>query len=331
LGELWSVHRERRALWTVRSGTLTVVGLGLALILCARGLLVPGIVLAVVTVAGLLWYVYLAPVSRSAPRRWFAVCAGGLVVSAPGSAPAAIRWPDVGLEAQIGRTASDYRLRYPDSSGTVQTTYFSHASGLAGLVDSIRARAPRPSSRVRPILVGVAVLAGAVLLVWFLVLPRYGTHHASTLPASVGQLYAACDTPGTAYRPAPAYTGAAPHPVVAFIDGSRVTDLTPEPSATWLPDNPNTVQLVACAKRVGTAGHGPLCRYPSAIDGQQNYLMGLAQFRLDVYELRTHRRIATATLVGTDTSCPHIYLGDQVSSRLTGSQLYTFLQPFVIR
>ncbi len=146
----------------------------------------------------------------------------------------------------------------------------------------------------------------------------------------------ACKPPGTAYRNAPAYGGPAPHPIAVYEGEQQLTDLDPANSIQWLPQDPHSVQLVACVNEVNKdVGSGPACSYsPSGLVGiggaAETVTVTEAKYRIDVYELRTHRRVATATIVGADDTCPSDkFSGQAIESQLTVQQYRDFLGTYV--
>ena len=56
----------------------------------------------------------------------------------------------------------------------------------------------------------------------------------------------------------------------------------------------------------------------------------LARYRVDVYELRTHRKLGSTTFVGADSACPSSKLSNEtLNSRPSTDQHRGFFAPFV--
>jgi hypothetical protein len=190
---------------------------------------------------------------------------------------------------------------------------------------------------------GVGLAAAAIgVYVWQLVLPQGEPSVVSHLPSYNYSLSAACVGAGTAYSSAAAYAGSGPHPVIVFSNDSDVGF-----SAQWTPDNTATIQLVACVNRDGNVTNSSMsCSYneilgpngqPIVVPGlpAETDAVGLAEYQVTVYVLRTHRELGSARVVGEDTTCPQEKpagpIGSVVFSRLTDAQLHQVLDPYVNR
>jgi hypothetical protein len=187
----------------------------------------------------------------------------------------------------------------------------------------------RPRERRRTatrLLVPIGVVAIGLVVVWKVVLPYVTVRQEAHLPTDPYDLGFACSFPGIAYVTAAAYEGPAPHPVKLPypIAPSQLKDL---PSA-WRPDSVKEVQLIACADRLQGGDLHKDCKYgftsplvPMPASPPFSIFMSEGTYTVTLYELRTHRTVAQATLIGTDDECPSSIM---LSPR-TSDQLYTQL------
>jgi hypothetical protein len=336
LGEVRHIHRERaRVVGPV--GCLGIIVAAVALPLCIAGSPLVALIVAVVAVGGSIALVNGVPVAAGQERRWIAVCRDGLLVDADYAEPVVVRWSAILARrtVQISQTRSLYQVTYVDGAGTPQTLSIGAFSGYWALVRSIGSGTPARLSRVPALAGGVLVVAVLGLFVWQAVLPKYLTHH-DALPATVEDLSVACHPPGTAYPDAAAFAGPAPHPVAVYLGDFRITDLDPTSSVQWLPDDPHSVQLVACVTEISKdVGSGPICSYSmtglAGIGGPaETVIVTEARYRIDVYELRTHRRLASTIVTGADESCPQSkFSGQAIESQLTVQQYHDAMDKFV--
>jgi hypothetical protein len=176
------------------------------------------------------------------------------------------------------------------------------------------------------LLVPIGVAAIGLLLVWKVVLPYVTVRQEANLPTDPYDLVFACSFPGIAYVTAAAYEGPAPHPVKLpySTDPSQLKDL---PSA-WRPDRVAQVQLIACADRLQGGNLHKDCKYgytsplvSMPASAPFSIFMSEGTYTVTLYELRTHRTVAKATLIGKDDECP----SSITLSPSTSDQLYTRL------
>ncbi|GAA4972901.1 hypothetical protein [Actinoplanes utahensis] len=135
-------------------------------------------------------------------------------------------------------------------------------------------------------------------------------------PRSVFDMDELCH--GETYWPTlPRRTGnKAPHPVLIYGDqggGNRMpytmfNTYFRKPSkveATWAPDDPATIRLVACVDRVAAGSkvrYCPASREPSS----EKLTMFRASYRLHLYETATGRKLLDTRIAANDTECPYI-------------------------
>ena len=200
-----------------------------------------------------------------------------------------------------------------------------------------------PGRRLLKAISVVAIVAAAIiaLVVWKFVTVQ----HKADLPDDTELLFDACLFPGVAYVTAAAYEGPAPHPIKlperpylgsgldSGLDLRKLKDL---PSA-WRPDSAAKVQLIACARRVPAwEDHQEIrqkdCKYARPelqLSGSYplptiNIPMYQGIYDVTLYELRTHRKVAHTTLIGSDDECPGSFFGksrdDHVYTRPSASQ-----------
>jgi len=138
----------------------------------------------------------------------------------------------------------------------------------------------------------------------------------------------ACAGPGTAYDHAPAYTSDPPHPIIVFVEFEGDYQHESLDVGTSSPRTPDGVQLVACVNRTGADAYaGPTCCYRNGLIAAVETVQR-AHYAVDVYELRTHRRVASYAVDGDDMSCPQmISKGAEIYSRLSASTYYRFSRP----
>jgi len=155
------------------------------------------------------------------------------------------------------------------------------------------------------LLVVAGIVAIASPFAWMLISPYFIVREEANLPAKPSSFLNACSSPGIAYLTAAAYEGPAPHPIVLPIGDEKLKAL---PSA-WRPDSVATVQLVACSEQAESYYHKS-CQYrlmnPLARDLlPYTIFMEKGVYTVTLFELRTHRKVAQATLTGIDDECPN--------------------------
>jgi hypothetical protein len=150
----------------------------------------------------------------------------------------------------------------------------------------------------------------------------------------VSDLVAVCS--GHHSPTAAAYAGAPPHPILVVRPHGAVQDMMENPrlavlGPAWNPQDPTTVQLVACTESEGGgADSGLLCPYPSG----QSASLRFADYTITVYEAHTGAKLGQSHVEARDT-CPlsaSVYRQDPVVYATPSPQQYfNALQPFVNR
>ncbi|MFC9658808.1 NERD domain-containing protein [Nocardia sp. NPDC127606] len=85
-----------------------------------------------------------------------------------------------------------------------------------------------------------------------------------------------------------------------YLSGDLTTMVHPDDPTAWNPDDPSTVQLIACMKRLELRDLVQTCQYapsPGAPVGRTVNLFR-ATYEIAVYELHTGREVAKATMLG---------------------------------
>jgi hypothetical protein len=322
------------------------------------------LIIVVLAVLALLGYVYLPysaisiPGPLTNPSR-IDVYAQGLVLADGLGGARAVRWEQVTAVKRVAasRWSVEYAYRVSHDVPGADPAQFtvSNFTSQSALIRSIGRRTAVPVSYWRQA-VGVGLAAAAIAVyVWQLVLPQGEPSVVGQLPSDNHSLSAACVGAGTAYSSAAAYAGSGPHPVIAFSSDPDVSF-----STQWTSDNTATIQLVACVNRDGnvTISGMALCASgqanatiisvlggstpaivlggstPAIVSGgpTETYIAGLAEYQVTVYELRTHRELGSARVVGEDTTCPQEEsAGMEVFSQLTNAQLHQVLDPYINR
>jgi hypothetical protein len=228
-------------------------------------------------------------------RQWYLVTDGGVLVWMPwcGRVFRAITWRDS-----------------PDSPDAPADTLDLPARGIVdrrALVTSLREGRPGPTRSLRQaarrVTAGVAVLAYAAGLLWFLAGP---TAHGFG-PGDPGAERAArgfCSS-GRPYEHAQAYQGPGPHPTAVIMPDTwnlLALGTPPKPLAA-------EVQLVACGRSADQPTGAPMRSCPYEGDSYSgnnaarrkltvNYYRG--HYDYDLRELRTGRPVVVVTVDGAD-------------------------------
>jgi uncharacterized membrane protein YhaH (DUF805 family) len=168
----------------------------------------------------------------------------------------------------------------------------------------------------------------------------------STYPAEkIGDLDRVCNY-GIFYPQSPKRSGKAPHPIVVLVDdgeddrtdirlrnGSYFFEsegLTDDVRAIWGPDDPNTVQLVACLDRVGTGAKVRNCEYGDP--APETVSLMAADWQLRVYEAATGVKIHDKTMPGDEKKCPYsVRVGPdrKIYAEVSGRTLTAALRGYV--
>lgn len=332
LGRVHRTHRSRHPLRNPVTIALAPVGAALALLLSAYGAPLRAALVVLVTTAVITAYTHLADTGEPAGRVWIAVADGGLLIVAERDTPRLARWNEPG---PAGRRRYHFALLLDAELPTASS--IGAFSGRRRLIAAIEhgAPPPMPSARLRRAsIAGAGVLASGLLL-GSVLLPRVVTRRADRLPQAVADLAAACARPGVAYRGAAPYTGSGPHPAAVFFHGpggfAQVPGLAGEPSP-WNPASPQDVQLLACvAAARSVPGAVRTCTYATGGVGSLSVRpLRRGQYSIDVYELRTHRRVGTYGAIGAADVCPRTTVGGtQILTELTVGQYREVLNPLV--
>jgi hypothetical protein len=212
-------------------------------------------------------------------------------------------------------------------TGPTQTQFGKYTNGGA-LVRSIAARQVVPVSW-RPRAIGAAVIAAVVALyVWGLVIPSPrpavdalvppGVQISSQLPEVTDAYSGVCDGSGTAFTAASAYAGPGPHPIAVFLGGA---DLSYDSGTEWLPDNPASVQLVACITQTDGRSTGKTCDYDGytfTLGGSGGYQTKAVTVLNGLYRITVYQTID-----------PHV--PGTLDSTFANAQLQQVLSPYVDR
>ncbi|MFI8233858.1 hypothetical protein ACIGDI_34050 [Streptomyces sp. NPDC085900] len=345
LGAVRRVHRSRLALWTRPfSPLLTAAVGGLCLVLVLVRNPVAAVLLALLIPAGLFIYASAVPSRLPGGRQWIAVCEGGLVVTSEFRPARAVAWTDVRewqkAARRLGLETSDVLV--VEAEGQNAEIAIGTVSRRSDLVRALMTRAPAPRNYQRGVRVAVAAIVLAGMLGWLAkwqFLPR----HEVALP-SIDKLGAACETPGIAYDSAAAY-GGSPRPLVIYqeTDGGYhhlTLAETASASSAINPQAADAVQLIACVRRDhDVAGRSSDTRcdyaynngvgtvYPGRMPDFTLYVE-VAHYVVDVYELRTHRKVASRQIDGDDITCPGSVLpSETIYSRISDEAFHRLLDP----
>jgi hypothetical protein len=101
-----------------------------------------------------------------------------------------------------------------------------------------------------------------------------------------------------------------------------------------MPNRLATTQLLVCVQPSRGAKSHVECDYGGLAQigvTERDFVVDTV-YRFAIYELRTHREIGSATIVGGDFSCPKTkQKGTSIVSSLTNAQLRKVLDPYVNR
>jgi hypothetical protein len=140
-------------------------------------------------------------------------------------------------------------------------------------------------------------------------------------------------------------SGAAPHPVVVFVeddvnDGQYITSGATLPDGWQVVEDSNfednrdlaTAQLVACANKASTTPNGTTCDFDN--DGETLTLNLVdASYELVVYEAATGTEVGRTTVEAATTDCPFMVFVDEGQTDYvntpTADALTVALKPFV--
>nr|MDT0663133.1 hypothetical protein [Micromonospora sp. DSM 115978] len=310
IGPLRRVHRSRNALMKPALGWLLLGGGALTTTCYFNISATLGYVVGCAVLATYGYLVFLAPTPEPTGRTWFGVADGGLLVLPEHGTATAAPWTQVSAVAPINDPGEERALRVVlVGDGRPVPVTIREVGGRADLIRAISGRRAAPPPVLRRALIGGVAGAAVLTLAWVALLPDFVTSSES-LPGSTGGLVRACERAGARYPDAPAYGGEAPHPIVVFIEhgqGYETADTSADPPVpAFSAASPTEVQLVACARRTGA---DPLradsCTYRERFGSEVEIRdMRRAHYTIEVYELRTHERVATVEVEGDDIRCP---------------------------
>ncbi|MFF4402565.1 hypothetical protein [Streptomyces sp. NPDC001480] len=346
LGAVRRVHRSRLPLWTRPfSPLLTAAVGGLCLVLVLVRNPVAAVLLALLIPAGLFIYASVVPSRLPGGRQWVAVCEGGLVVAGEYRPARAVAWADVREWRKAARRPGfeTSGVLVVEGEGEDAEIAIGTVGRRSDLVRALVTRAPAPRNYRRGVRVAVAAIVLAGTLGWLAkwqFLPR----HEDRLP-SIDNLGAACGTPGVAYDSAAAYNGS-PRPLVIYqeTDGDYYHHMLAETASSSAinPQAADTVQLIACVRRdngfvgrtsdtscdyVYNNGLGTVSNAGRMPD--RTLHIEAAHYVVDVYELRTHRKVASRQIDGDDMTCPGSILASEgaIYSRISNESFHRLLDP----
>jgi hypothetical protein len=261
--------------------------------------------LPLVLVGTLAWFVYASSLPDRGGRTWYAVCDRGLLVwSERLGVLATVPWESIAPLRTVGR----------DRDGLVRRLWSTNSAGPEAkpvadirlvtaerdLIRAIAAAAPRPAPVARRVVAAAAGAGVLVPLLWVLVLPEFVTATVDELPSSVSGFGRACEKAGAKYTSARRLSASGSRTLVLFEVEDREAGRVPLGAGTttagpFTADRADEVQLVACSYKTGRGELIESCIYSGGItiDHYQGH------YRVEVFEVRTHRRIGT---VGADGS-----------------------------
>ncbi|WP_316763403.1 hypothetical protein [Streptomyces herbicida] len=347
LGAVRRVHRSRLPLWTRPFSPLWTAALGgLCLVLVLVRNPVAAVLLALLIPAGLFIYASAVPSRLPGGRQWIAVCEGGLVVAHEYRPVRAVVWADVRewREAPTMPGPETSGVLVVEGEGEGAEIAIGTVSGRGDLVRALVTRAPAPRNHWRGVRVAAAAIVLAGVLGWLAkwqFLPR----HEDTLP-SVDKLGAACGTPGVAYDSAATYGSSLPRPLVIYqeTDGDYYRYPLAETASASSAINPQTsdmVQLIACVRRDNDFGRTTNTKCDYAYNNglgtisnagrmpDRTLYIETAHYVVNIYELRTHHKVASRQIDGDDMACPGSILLSEgtIYSRISNETLHRVLDP----
>ena len=284
------------------------------------------------TVIGLFLYVVYR-LDTGDPAGWYHIGAadGGLVVLPKYGTPIVLPWASIaGVVEHRAGAESVFEVQAVDQGRPISVR-IDAMTGRGALIRSILDRTP-----VRPPVVARAVVAGVLavaLLVtaWLVFLPDFIVR-SEKMPGDVAGLARACERAGAKFPDAARLAGPAPHPIRAFAEVEDQNGREYGPASVAVKDpppgygvtSPREIQLVACVRRTGSGATLDSCVYREQFGSDVKVLtMTSATYTVDVYELRSHRRVGSVRVTGDDGTCP-TYVGDD-------DDLYTALDPDDLR
>ncbi|MDT7728700.1 MAG: hypothetical protein QOI21_5276 [Actinomycetota bacterium] len=315
LGRVVRVHRQHRP--SDNAGIAAVFGVFFAALatlylrLAESPLwLLPGF-LAALLICCVLLSMHLGPVRGG--RRWFAAAEGGLLVFSPDEDALIVPYDGLVVRQRASgtrqatrtqpatRTASESRLIWPDGRGGERSLVLPATCCRTDLLAAARARRPVSAwTRGRAAGLAAQAVVAVVLVISAVPLARDAVLGP---PVTYADISRTC-TGGGGHGQAAGYSGAGPHPMLLYAEHSGGVGFIDYPEEGFpdaaLADPPakpdlNTAQLVACARLDGAAASLSGCSYT----GDTRYDTVQGRYRVEVYEIRTGREVASATVTGS--------------------------------
>ncbi|WP_190016526.1 hypothetical protein [Streptomyces lucensis] len=324
--------------------TAAVGGLCLTLVLIRNP--VAALCAVLLIPVGLYVYAVAAPSRLRGGRQFIAVCDGGLVIAHEYLPARAVTWVQVQeWRAAVPRPGVEQSAVLVVEVEGGETEIPVGAVGRRGdLIRALLSRSPAPPNYRRGSTIAAAMAAFAGLLGW-LVHWQFDPRHEEALPG-IDRLGAACDHPGVAYDDAAAYDSSRPRQLVIYqkTTGDYYRHTLSEPANTSSAINPEAVdkvQLIACVRRSDDP-YGDItdteCKYvrdgmqAQPVFGQQMpdrvLSIQIVHYVVDVYELRTHRKVTSRQLDGDDMTCPRsITATESIYSRISDDAFHRLLDP----
>lgn len=340
IGPVRRRYRTRREMGTRGLGWL-VFGGGLAAATIYVNLSATfGYVVAAAVVATFLYVVY--RLDTEDPAGWYHIGAadGGLVLLPRYGTPTVLPWASIaGIVEHRSGTDSSFEVRAVDA-GRPMSVLIHAMTGRGALIRSILDRRPVPPPVMARAVVAGVLAVPLLITAWLVFLPDFVVR-SDDLPSDVDRLARACERAGAKFPDAPRLAGPAPHPIRAFAEVADQNGREYEPASVAVKDpppgygvtSPREIQLVACVRRTGAGANLDNCVYQERLGSDVKTLsMRSATYTVDVYELRTHRRIGSTRVTGGDGTCP-TYVGDddELYAKLEPDDLRGALDPYVTR
>ncbi|MEV1084058.1 hypothetical protein AB0I98_38605 [Streptomyces sp. NPDC050211] len=325
LGRIRRVHRER-----LRWGFPMTAGAVIAVAVCV-GMDVQGVfdrhhwtaaavpLVPLLTLGMAAAYVLFATLPGYQPRRWVAVCDGGLLVwSLRGPDREVIPWEAItGLEGFTGSYPANVtdQLLWTEEDRK-RTLGLGAFTGRRDLFRAITVRGP-----VRRTVAGQVAAAGAVagllaLVTWQVALPYYAPVTVSDAADDVADYARACEKAGARFEGAARYDSRRGASALAVFTVGEDGLVDSSEGARRLTggrgsetESPDTVELVGCSHRIGRGPTGLVksCSYSNDIFVEHYQ----GRYRVDVYEARTYHKVGSVTVNGgVDVSCGFIATAD---------------------
>ncbi|MBE1492474.1 hypothetical protein [Plantactinospora soyae] len=301
-------------------------------------------VVAALAIASYLYVVYFTDTGD--PAGWYriGVADGGLVLAPRYGGPIAVPWPRILGVSEIREFGArrGFEVAYVGEMGRGTVLRIVEVNGRGALIRSITERhAIRPPVLVRSVVGGVLGVA-LLMTAWLVFLPDFVVRSES-LPGNVVELSRACERAGAKYPDAAAFTGPAPHPIRAFVEDEEENGRVYEAAGVFSEttpgfdiSDPTQIQLVACVRRTGVElGNSTTCTYREQLGSDVEIrTMRTGKYTVEVFELRTRKRVDSFGITGSDAQCPDSYVGSDdgdMYSQVTSEDLRRALDRYVTR